>query len=195
MLSSYFDGSAAHIADAAEHTDRMLALINSRNLQRQGDASSRPDQVCYLMSATSTGTLFKRISATLKERKAPIERIKFISLFAVGRTAPEMTCLRDLSIPAGRGEFAPIGNPSSADIKSKIAIDPHTYFPGDYIDVSHNIREVHSAAFKQFLLRYEGASLVKVHHDDEEHGQTRHQAIWIDTAKLVSLPTFQARLH
>jgi hypothetical protein len=194
MLSSYFDGSAAHVADAAEHTDRMLDLIDLRRARQQGVTSSHLDQVCYLMSATSTGALFDRISGALKERKAPIERINFVSLFALGRAAPAMPCLRDLSVPSGRGEFAPIEDASSAKSKSKIAIDVHTYFPGDFIDVVHKVRTIRTAAFQQFLTRYEDNSLVKVHHDDAEHGPLRHQAIWIDTEKLVSLPVFQARL-
>lgn len=211
MLDSYFSGTGTQTADAAERIERLIKLADSRqprysrysafsfarilrSLLPLGWEDGRVGKIVFLMSATNTGALHKRLVSQLAERGTAISRIHFVALFALGETATEIPSIRDLSSASGDGTYAPVSQSEKTDQAAKLDIDPQTYFPTNYIDVTHVVRKSQVKEIEEFISRYKGSSLIKVHKHTTDDGAVRHQGIWIDTVELSRNQVFQQRL-
>jgi hypothetical protein len=196
MLSVYLDGSDVQIAEVAEHIDRLIRLAKTSKSKDQPDEENgATPKILFLMSATNTGSLYRRLFELLEKRGAPIEMIRFVALFALGSTRTEVPCLRDLSTEGGDGSFAPLVRSETLDRLDTIEIDPQTYFPSQYRDVAHVIRVSQTNNIRGFLNRYHDTSIFRVHKDSADDGPVRHQAIWVDTIALARHSKFQERFR
>ena len=189
MLSHYHDGSPAQVAEAVEIIEGLLARAMEAREGNQGNAQDVA-RVIFLISATHTGTLAKRLRELLSIRRIPVEAVHFVALFKVGAEGEPIEAIRDLTVGSSAEDFAPV-TPGEGAAVEVIDIDEQVYFPLQYHDVKHGIRAADTAAMKDFFLRYKDIDLVRVHKTLRDDGPSRHHAVWINTLALIGHQHFQ----
>ena len=189
MVASYLDGTELSATEAADHIERLGNIIKGRDR-----SESQNTKILFLSSAISTGNLHNQICALLQERNISLDKVRFVTLFNLGRDASDVPCLVDWSKSAGFGAFAPLEQSELPDRFDTIKIDHQIYFPTSYKDVLHVVRQTELQAFRSFLDRYSDISPIRVHRNVTDDGPTRHHAVSIDTLSLFKHPAFKSGL-
>ena len=182
MLDNYLDGRL--------QTREELEDI----LRRVSDGFQRPFMI--LFSAAMTGKSLEYFASALSVMKCPTKYQIYLVLFRVGDTPVKVSGttipeLCDYSSEVPDNSLTP-----EMKKKTRIKIDPTTYFPifgiEDEVSLKCNLAEKH----KKFFNRYRNQQAIRIHVDSFVGGQIfRHHGIYIDVIEMLKNRYFATKFR
>ena len=153
-------------------------------LRQVSDGFQKPFLIFF--SATMTGKSLEYFSSALSNLGCPTELYKFLILFRLGDSPIKVNDtiipeLCDLS-----SEVPSITKWSDQEGRTKIKIDPTTYFPTFANEKEVRLTKLIAAKHKTFFNRYRDQKAIRIHADSWVGGQKfRHHGIYVDVLQML----------
>jgi flavodoxin len=177
-----------YIGTSPGSAERARAIIE--RLVAESPVDENLDEILCLVSATQSGSLRGQLNELIADGKVGRFTTQYVALFGLGDTG--MTNLHNLEAD---GRFRLLDEANDGTLSDlRIPIDAQVYFPLNFKDHTVEVTKPIAEASREVLDALSGHEVIKVHRDVEEGYRRRHQAIYIDTERLLDVPEFVERL-